>query len=40
MAARGNPCSYRFMHDSSTDGCHPVAVLSSEALKDRIVRNE
>jgi SAM-dependent methyltransferase len=38
MAVRGNPCSYRFMYDPPTGGCHPIPVLSRDALKDGIVR--
>ncbi len=37
MAAQGNPCSYRLMYDPLRDACHPVPVLSREALRDGIV---
>jgi SAM-dependent methyltransferase len=37
MATQGNPCSYRFMYDPATGGCHPVPVLSKDALRDGIV---
>lgn len=37
MAAQGNPCSYRFMYDPPTGGCHPMAVLSNKALRECIV---
>jgi SAM-dependent methyltransferase len=40
MAAQGNPCSYRFMFDPPTGGCHPVVVLSDRALRDGIVRSD
>jgi hypothetical protein len=40
MAAQGNFGSYRFMYDPPTDGCHPIAVLSGDALKDGIVGSE
>lgn len=40
MASQGNPCSYRFMYDPPTDGCHPIPVLSSKALRDGIVHDE
>jgi hypothetical protein len=37
MAAQANFGSYRFMYDPDTDGCHPIAVLSENALKEGIV---
>jgi hypothetical protein len=37
MSAQGSFGSYRFMHDPTTGGCHPVAVLTLEALTDGIV---
>jgi hypothetical protein len=37
MAAQGNFGSYRFMYDPASDGCHPVTVLSPQALRDGIV---
>ena len=40
MASQGNPCSYRLMYDPLTDGCHPIAVLSPNALRDGIVKKE
>jgi SAM-dependent methyltransferase len=40
MASQGNPCSYRFMYDPPTDGCHPIPVLSRQALRDGIVNGE
>jgi SAM-dependent methyltransferase len=40
MAAQGNPCSYRFMYDPPTDGCHPIPVLSPQALRDGIVKSD
>jgi SAM-dependent methyltransferase len=39
MASQGNPCSYRFMYDPLTDGCHPIPVLSRDALREGIVRS-
>jgi hypothetical protein len=40
LAAQGAFGSYRFMYDPSTDGCHPVAVLSANAFREGIVDNE
>jgi len=40
LAAQGAFGSYRFMYDPSTDGCHPVAVLTPGAFRDGIVDNE
>jgi hypothetical protein len=40
MSAQGNPCSYRFMYDPPTDGCHSVTVLTTYALRDGIVEGE
>jgi len=37
MASQGNSCSYRFMYDPSSDGCHPIPVLTKEALREHIV---
>jgi hypothetical protein len=37
MAAQGGFGSYRFMYDPPTDGCHPIPVLSRDALRDGIV---
>ena len=37
MASQSAVGSYRFMFDPPTDGCHPVPVLSPEALRDGIV---
>jgi SAM-dependent methyltransferase len=39
MAVHGNPCSYRFMYDPPTGGCHPIPVLSRDALRDGIVHS-
>jgi len=40
LAGQGAFGSYRFMYDPSTDGCHPVAVLTPGALRDGIVDSE
>ena len=40
LAAQGAFGSYRFMYDPSTDGCHPVAVLTPSALREGVVHSE
>lgn len=40
LAAQGAFGSYRFMYDPSTNGCHPVAVLSPNAFREGIVDND
>jgi hypothetical protein len=40
MAAQGSFGSYRFMYDPSTNGCHPLPVLSREARRESIVVRE
>jgi hypothetical protein len=40
MAAQANFGSYRFMYDPETDGCHAVAVLSNNALREGIVASD
>lgn len=37
MKSIGNECSYRFMYDPASGGCHPIPVLSKEALRENIV---
>ena len=40
MASQGNPCSYRFMYDPLTNGCHAIPVLTAKALREGIVEGE
>jgi hypothetical protein len=40
LASQGAFGSYRFMYDPPTEGCHPVAVLTPDALRDGIVSEE
>ncbi len=37
MASQRNACSYRFMYDPASGGCHPIPVLSEDALRESIV---
>jgi hypothetical protein len=37
MASQRNACSYRFMYDPSSGGCHAIPVLTNEALRENIV---
>jgi len=37
MASQRNACSYRFMYDPLSGGCHAIPVLSKEALRENIV---
>ena len=37
MSSQGNGCSYRFMYDPSSGGCHPIPVPTKEALRENIV---
>ncbi len=36
MESIGNECSYRFMYDPDSGGCHPIPVPSKEALREYI----
>ena len=38
MAAQNNPCSYRFMYDPSSGGCHSIPVPTKDALRENIVQ--
>lgn len=40
LADQGALGSYRFMYDPPTNGCHPMVVLTPNALRDGIVRRE
>jgi len=37
MAAQDAPCSYRFMYDPESGGCHSVPVMTKDALREYIV---
>lgn len=37
MATQGNICTYRFMFDPPTGGCHAIPVLTPHALREHIV---
>ncbi len=36
MGSIGGGCSYRFMYDPDSGGCHPIPVPSKEALREYI----
>jgi len=38
MESIGNACSYRFMYDPSSGGCHPIPVPTKESLREHIVQ--
>jgi hypothetical protein len=37
MGSQDNACSYRFMYDPESGGCHAIPVLTKEALREHIV---
>jgi len=37
MKSQRNACSYRFMYDPASGGCHAVPALTNETLRENIV---